>query len=81
MYALCLSTLCVANFAAYERRAQSDPERISKELPKEEMARLLRGVVRVLKAIPSFEDLDVANTMTLHALRFICLAPRWGKAC
>ena len=33
---------------------------------------LLRGVVRVLKAIPTFEDLDVANTMTLHALRFIC---------
>ena len=39
MYALCLSTLCVANFAAYERRVQSDPEQISKDLPKEEMAR------------------------------------------
>jgi len=33
---------------------------------------LLRGVVRVMKSIPAFEDLDVANTMTLHALRFIC---------
>ena len=33
---------------------------------------LLRGVVRVMKSIPTFDDLDVANTMTLHALRFIC---------
>lgn len=35
---------------------------------------LLRGVVRVMKSIPMFDDLDVANTMTLHALRFICVS-------
>ncbi|CAL1156553.1 unnamed protein product [Cladocopium goreaui] len=74
MYALCLSMLCVANFAAYERKvlAISSSKRLGKHLPIEEMTRLLRGVVRVMKSIPAFEDLDVANTMTLHALRFIC---------
>lgn len=73
MYALCLSMLCVANFAAYERKVLAiSTKRLGKHLPIEEMTRLLRGVVRVMKSIPSFEDLDVANTMTLHALRFIC---------
>ncbi|CAK9059703.1 unnamed protein product [Durusdinium trenchii] len=78
MYALCLSMLCVANFAAYERPGTTPgagghgTRKLGKHLPVEEMSRLLRGVIRVVKAIPTFEDVDVANTMTLHALRFIC---------
>ncbi|CAJ1411290.1 unnamed protein product, partial [Effrenium voratum] len=74
MYSLCLAMLCVANFAAYERRVLEGPtsKKLGKHLPVEEMSRLLRGVVKVLKQIPSFDDWDVANTMTLHALRFIC---------
>ena len=28
----------------------------------------------MMKSIPMFDDLDVANTMTLHALRFICVS-------
>ncbi|CAK9000840.1 Hypothetical protein (Fragment) [Durusdinium trenchii] len=96
MYALCLSMLCVANFAAYERPGTTPgagghgTRKLGKHLPVEEMPEafpdpppvppasgafaqgLLRGVIRVVKAIPTFEDVDVANTMTLHALRFIC---------
>ena len=41
MYALCLSMLCVANFAAYERKvlAISSSKRLGKHLPIEEMTR------------------------------------------
>ncbi|CAE7942874.1 unnamed protein product, partial [Symbiodinium necroappetens] len=87
MNALCLAMLCVANFAAYERKVLADEkggQKLGKYLPLEDMARLLRGVVRTLKSIPSFklwrklilisgfDDDNVANTMTLHALRFFC---------
>ncbi|CAE7560888.1 unnamed protein product [Symbiodinium sp. CCMP2456] len=75
MNALCLAMLCVANFAAYERKVLADEkggQKLGKYLPLEDMARLLRGVVRTLKSIPSFDDDSVANTMTLHALRFFC---------
>lgn len=43
MYSLCLSMLCVANFAAYERMvlAVSSSKRLGKHLPAEEMTRTL----------------------------------------
>ncbi len=43
MYSLCLSMLCVANFAAYERMvlAVSSSKRLGKHLPAEEMTRAL----------------------------------------
>ena len=40
MYALCLSMLCVANFAAYERKVLAiSTKRLGKHLPIEEMTR------------------------------------------